>query len=268
MIPLLRPANPPLREWQGRRVWLIGGSSGIGAALAEQLAAAGALLILSARQPAPLAAVAARCRDAITLPLDITQPESVTAALAQLQQRAIALDVVVINAGTYQPLHATELTPETIRATLNTNLLGVLDSVAILLPTLLQQGSGHLVLVGSVAGYIGLPKSLAYGPSKAALINFAESLYLDLAPRGIAVTLVNPGFVATRLTAQNHFTMPALLQPEQAATAIMRGLARGQFEIHFPRRFTLFLKLLRLLPYRLWFALAARLTGDHDAQSR
>jgi len=97
-----------------------------------------------------------------------------------------------------------------------------------------------------------------YGPSKAALINFAESIRMDLAPRGIAVTLVSPGFVATPLTAQNDFHMPALITPQVAASEILKGLARGEFEIHFPKRFSRFLKLLRLLPARLYFALVSR----------
>jgi short-subunit dehydrogenase len=128
------------------------------------------------------------------------------------------------------------------------------------LPQLMAQGSGHISLVGSVAGYRGLPQSLAYGPSKAALIHLAETLYLDLQGQGIGVSLINPGFVQTPLTANNTFRMPALITPQAAAQAILRGWAGGAFEIHFPKRFTLWLKLLRLLPYRLYFALVKRAT--------
>jgi short-subunit dehydrogenase len=113
--------------------------------------------------------------------------------------------------------------------------------------------------VGSVAGYRGLPKSLAYGPTKAALINLAEALYLDLRPQGVGVSLISPGFVDTPLTAQNQFKMPALISPQQAAQAILRGWAHGDFEIHFPKRFTLWLKALQLLPYSLFFAATRRL---------
>ena len=125
----------------------------------------------------------------------------------------------------------------------------------------LAQGEGAIALVGSVAGYGGLPKATVYGPSKAALINFAEVLHLDLSPRGIGVFLIDPGFVATPLTAQNDFAMPALQTPAQAAEAIVDGFARGDFEIHFPKRFTCVLKLLQLLPRRLYFALIRRATG-------
>jgi short-subunit dehydrogenase len=135
--------------------------------------------------------------------------------------------------------------------------LRVLDAV---LPALLHQGYGHISLLASVAGYRGLPQSLAYGPTKAALINLAETLYLDLSPKGIGVSLVNPGFVETPLTSQNNFHMPALMQPAQAAKAMLKGWAKGRFEIHYPKRFTLWLKLLRVLPYRWYFALVRRAT--------
>jgi short-subunit dehydrogenase len=117
-----------------------------------------------------------------------------------------------------------------------------------------------MAFVASVAGYRGLPKAAAYGPTKAALINFAETLYLDLAPRGISVFLINPGFVATPMTAGNDFAMPALISPQEAAGEIIAGFAHGGFEIHFPRRFTNWLKLLRLLPYRFYFPLVRRFT--------
>ena len=133
-------------------------------------------------------------------------------------------------------------------------------ATAQLMPLFLRQGRGALAFVASVAGYRGLPKAAAYGPTKAALINFAETLHLDLAPRGLSVFLINPGFVATPMTAANDFEMPALISPQQAAEEIIAGFARGSFEIHFPRRFTYWLKLMRLLPYGLYFALVRRFT--------
>ena len=143
--------------------------------------------------------------------------------------------------------------------------MGALHSVAAVVPAMLQaaqQGrTPHLSLVASVAGWRGLPHSLAYGPTKAALIHLAENLYLDLRPQGVAVSVVNPGFVDTPLTAKNDFRMPALLTPEQAASAMLRGWEGGAFEMHFPRRFTTWLKLMRMLPYRWYFALVHRMTG-------
>ena len=145
------------------------------------------------------------------------------------------------------------------------NVTGALQVLAAVVPALLQAASAgrtpHLSLVASVAGWRGLPQSLAYGPTKAALINLAENLFLDLRPQGVGVSLINPGFVDTPLTAQNQFSMPALLTPEQAALAIVRGWERGQFEVHFPKRFTGVLKLMRCLPYRWYFPLVHRFTG-------
>lgn len=257
----MKPLNPRIRDWSRRRVWLVGGSSGIGAALARRLAARGAWLALSARDERKLADVAADCPGALTLPMDVTREGDYARVLQIIVERWGGVDLVILNAGTYAPLRAWEMTPEAVRRTFDVNFLGVADGVSAVLPQMLQQGAGAIAMVGSVAGYAGLPKAIAYGASKAALINFAETLYLDLAPRGIAVHLISPGFVATGLTAQNDFHMPALMQPDEAADAIIAGLGRGQFEIHFPKRFTRVLKLLQLLPYRAYFSLVGRITG-------
>lgn len=253
--------NERITQWRGRRVWLVGASTGIGAALARALSAQGAQLALSARRQDKLERLAADCPGSVLLPLDVTVSGSLQQALDALLAQWHGVDLVILNAGTYRPLHIEDLSPEASRETINLNLLGVMDGVSAVAPTLLRQGTGGVVIVGSVAGYAGLPKALAYGASKAGLINFAESLYLELAPRGVSVYLVNPGFVATPLTEQNDFHMPALMQPEEASAAILAGLARGDFEIHFPKRFTLWLKLLRLLPYRWFFPLVRRATG-------
>lgn len=276
---LFAPLNTPICDWAGRRVWIVGASSGIGEALALELARRGAHLALSARGAARLGAVCAACdaaagagssavcagkpppTGALALALDLSRDGELEQARDQLLAVWGGIDLVVFNAGTYRPLRAWELSADAVRETLATNLIGTLCGTAAVLPTLLAQGHGAIALVGSVAGYGGLPKATVYGPSKAALINFAEILHLDLAPRGIDVFLINPGFVATPLTAQNDFTMPALLTPAQAAEAIVAGFARGDFEIHFPKRFTRVLKLLQWLPRRLYFPLVRRATG-------
>jgi NAD(P)-dependent dehydrogenase (short-subunit alcohol dehydrogenase family) len=148
------------------------------------------------------------------------------------------------------------------------NYDGALVMLDAVLPHLLAQakaghplGAGHISLVSSVAGYRGLPQSLAYGPTKAALINLAETLYLDLQPLGVGVSVINPGFVETPLTAQNQFKMPALITPDEAARAILQGWKQGDFEIHFPKRFTRWLKAMRHLPYSAYFAAVRRSTG-------
>jgi short-subunit dehydrogenase len=254
--------NPKITDWRGKRVWLVGASSGIGASLARALAGRGARLALSARNAAALDARAAEIKGALVEPLDVTDPEAFAPALARILAAWGGVDVVVLNAGTYEPLRAWELTPERARRVMEVNLMGVIHGVAAVVPQLLAQGAGAIVIVGSVAGYRGLPKSLVYGASKSAIINFTESLWTDLSPRGVGVFLVSPGFVATGLTAQNDFKMPALISAEEAAGYIVKGLARGVFEIHFPKRFSRFLKVLEMLPYGLYFRLVRRLTGD------
>jgi short-subunit dehydrogenase len=129
------------------------------------------------------------------------------------------------------------------------------------MPAMLAAQRGHLSYVSSVAGFRGLPKSLAYGPTKAALINLAEALYIDLHDEGLGVSIINPGFVDTPLTSQNTFHMPALIKPAQAAIEIIAGWEAGRFEIHFPKRFTRWLKIMRCLPYSLYFKMTRRFTG-------
>jgi NAD(P)-dependent dehydrogenase (short-subunit alcohol dehydrogenase family) len=141
------------------------------------------------------------------------------------------------------------------------NYVGALHLLDAVLPQLLRQKAGHVSLVSSVSGYRGLPNALAYGPTKAALINLAESLYFDLHPHGIGVSVVCPGYVDTPLTEQNDYHMPALITPEEAATAMLQGWQRGHFEMHFPRRFTLWVKALKYLSDGLYFRAVRRVTG-------
>ena len=252
--------NTPLRDWAAQRVWIIGASSGIGAALATQLLQRGAHVAVSARRAEALQALVADHTVARVLAFDFTDDDAFGAACDDLFRAWGGIDLVVFCAGAYAPMRAWQLDANDIDRLLDINLRAPMAAAAQLIPRLLKQGSGALAFVSSVAGFRGLPKAAAYGPTKAALINFAETLYLDLAPRGLSVFLINPGFVATPMTAANDFEMPALISPQQAAEEIIAGFGRGSFEIHFPRRFTYWLKLLRLLPYGLYFALVRRFT--------
>ena len=262
-MPLFTPLNPPLPAWPDARVWIIGASTGIGAATAQMLLAAGARVALSARQEDKLREVAGSSAGARALiePLDFTDSTQLRAAQERIFGAWGGCDLVLVVAGTHQEIRAWELSARAADALLKINLNGPIAATAAVLPALLAQGNGAIGLVSSVAGFRGLPKALVYGASKAALINFAETLYLDVRPRGLGVYLINPGFVKTPLTDRNEFKMPALITAEEAAGEILSGLRAGKFEIHFPRRFTGALKLLRLLPYRAYFALIHRVTG-------
>lgn len=256
------PLNPPIRDWCERRVWVVGASTGIGRAIAERLVGRDARVAVSARRAAPLEAMVAEHPGRVmALPLDVTAPESIRAGVEALAARWGGLDLVLCVAGDYVPMRANRMDLDAARRLVDVNLVGVLNVVHAVLPTLLAQGNGGIGIVSSVAGFRGLPQSLAYGPTKAALINLAETLYLDLHRSGIAVHVINPGFVKTPLTDQNEFEMPALISAEEAAVHTLRGLERGEFEIHYPKRFTRLLKLLRVLPYRWYFPLIHRITG-------
>lgn len=251
--------NHPVTDWRGQRVWVIGASSGIGRALAEALLQRGARVALSARRAAELDEIARQHGDmALALPLDVTRDEDWDRAHALLQSAWSGCDRVVFCAADYVPMRAWTLDRSAAARLVDINLTGTLRGVATVLPAMLQQGHGGIAIVASVAGHAGLPRALVYGPTKAALINFAEALYLDLKPRGLDVCIINPGFVSTRLTAGNDFEMPALMTPAKAASEILRGMARGDFDIHFPHRFTRPLRLLRYLPDRFRLALLAR----------
>ena len=253
----LPPLNPPITDWNGKTVWIVGASTGIGRATAQALHARGARVVVSARKAEALAAFAQRHPGSRALPLDATNAAALRTAAAQLLAQG-PLDCVVYCAGHYQSMRANAMDVGEMVRHVEVNYLGALHLLDAVLPAMLARGAGHISLVGSVAGYRGLPQSLAYGPTKAALINLAETLYLDLHDKGIGVSIINPGFVQTPLTADNAFDMPALLTPEQAATAIVNGWQRGAFEIHFPKRFTLWLKALRVLPNRVYFYLMQR----------
>ncbi|EXI77260.1 MAG: putative oxidoreductase [Candidatus Accumulibacter sp. BA-94] len=253
--------NDRIEDWSGKRVWLLGASSGIGAALGTLLLARGARVAFSARNAARLAELAGNAERALVLPCDAADEASLHAAWEGLLAAWGGIDVALYVAGDYLPMRAWQLDAARARQMIAVNFGGAVSFAACVVPQLLRQGSGQIGFVASVAGYRGLPKSLIYGPTKAALINFAESLYLDLEPKGIGVRVINPGFVATPLTAKNDFAMPALLTPEQAAQQTIAGFASGAFEIHYPKRFTLVLKVLAHLPYRVYFPLIRRFAG-------
>ncbi len=255
----MRPLNRRIPDWRGRRVWVVGASSGIGAALATELLQLGARVAVSARRADRLQALAQDHASAIVAPFDIVDIDAWGAQYRAICDQAGGVDLIVFCAADYQPERSWEVTAAGAAHTLAVNLGSVYTGLATVLPDMLARGSGGVAIVASVAGYLGLPNASVYGPGKAALINLAELLYLDLHPRGLDVYLVNPGFVQTSLTAKNDFPMPALQTPQAAAQAIRRGLARGAFEIHFPKRFTWAIKLVRMLPYRLRFAMMANL---------
>jgi NAD(P)-dependent dehydrogenase (short-subunit alcohol dehydrogenase family) len=257
--------NKRIEGWGDQVVWIVGASTGIGRATAQRIHDEGAHVVASARSAPALAALARDRGRVWALPLDATDAAAVRAAAQLIVERHGRIDLVLYCAGHYKAMRATAFDLDEMLRHQEVNLSGAYHVLDAVLPQLLRQADcgnpAHLSLVGSVAGYRGLPNGLAYGPTKAALINLAESLYLDLQPRGVGVSLINPGFVDTPLTADNRFEMPALITPDEAARHIVSGWQAGRFEIHFPKRFTWWLKLGRLLADGLYFAAIRRATG-------
>jgi NAD(P)-dependent dehydrogenase (short-subunit alcohol dehydrogenase family) len=238
--------------------WITGASSGIGRELALLLAHRGVNVAVTARSAGKLDALAAGQPGILAFPADVTDDAAMRAIVPRIVATMGAIDLAVLNAGTWEPVAASALDPAVFARTMDVNYLGVVRSLAAVLPVMQERRAGRIAIVSSVAGYRGLPKAGAYGPSKAALISLAESLAPELGQAGIGLSLVNPGFVATPLTAKNDFPMPFMIAPEDAARRIVRGLERGRFEIAFPWQLVTILKLARILPYPLFLALVRR----------
>jgi len=249
-----------ISNFAGKRVWIIGASSGIGEACAKALLTAGAKVALSSRRVERLneIALSGNPDQSFVVPADVTHPLQLKNAYQAILSTWGAIDVLLFVSGVYIPLRADNFDIDAAEQTIDANLLGPMRAIALVLPEMLKAHAGHIAIVGSVAGYSGLPKALAYGPSKAGIINFCETLYYDLLPQGVSVHMISPGFVATEATAQNDFEMPALISADEAANEILQGIKSGEFDIHFPKRFSRFLKFLRILPYPIYFWIVRR----------
>lgn len=252
-----------------QRIWLTGATSGIGRALAERLLARGDRVALSGRDAAALEALAAGHDNALALPLDVTDRVAVRDAGRQLEAAFGGLDLVILNAGTCEYLDAREFDTDLVERVFAANFHGAIHCIDAALPLLrrarTQGGRPLLAATSSAAAYLPLPRSEAYGASKAALSHFLEALRLDLDAEGIDVSVIHPGFVRTPLTDRNDFAMPMRIEVDQAAEAILAGLARHRLDIHFPRRFTLLVKLAGILPAPLRYRLGRRLARPETA---
>jgi len=246
-------------------VWITGASSGIGRALALKLAGEGYKVAVTARDHEKLADLQAEANGLsggiIVLDGDVTDPEDMEHAFASIEYEHGALAMAIFNAGVYLPVHAEDLNRDDFEKTFAVNLSGVVNCLVPAVRHMKAKGQGQIAIVSSVTGYGGLPTSAAYGASKAALINMAESLKFDLDKMGIRIQVICPGFVNTPATQKNEFPMPSLISVDEAASEIAAGLKSQSFEISFPKRFTYQLKLLRMLPYSLYFWLLNRSTG-------
>lgn len=243
-------------------IWITGASSGIGKATAIAYAKRGETVLASARSEdklLDLAAIPGLSGKIIPCPVDVTDNQSILDFISAQLATGRLPTLAILNAGYYEPYALDQLTLAHFEKVNDINYLGVVRCLCALLPHFKLRGSGHISVTASAAGYAGLPRASAYGSSKAALINMCESLKPEMEQQNLRISVINPGFVKTPMTDKNSFAMPFLLSPEQAAQRIIKGLDSSTFDITFPRRFNWTLKLMGILPYRLFFFLTKRL---------
>jgi len=236
-----------------RTAWITGASSGIGRALAIALAQRGVKVAASARSPDKLTQVARQAPGIVPLPLDVTAAAIMADASRSITSTLGPIDLAVFSAGIWEAMSARNFSATKAARSMAVNYQGIVNGIEAVLPNMLERGEGHIALVASIAGYRGLGPTAAYGPTKAAVINLAETLENSLARRGIKVSVINPGYVDTPMTSGNTFPMPYLVSAEDAARRILRGLEKGKFEIAFPWQLVTLMKLARLMPNRLFF---------------
>lgn len=233
-----------MTQFAGKTIWMVGASHGLGREVARRLDQAGARLILSARSEDALEQLAGELRQAQPVPLDVTDMESV----ANAAQQAGPVDALLYNAGAYEPMRTQDWDSEAVLGMSDVNFTGALRVLGQVIPEFVKAGRGDITLVGSLAGYRGLPASIGYGASKAALISLAETMRHDLKDSGVTVRVVNPGFIKTRLTDKNSFKMPQLMEPEDAAGHVVAAMQSRRFRTDFPRPFSYAIKAFNLLP--------------------
>ncbi|MEL6478506.1 MAG: SDR family NAD(P)-dependent oxidoreductase [Pseudomonadota bacterium] len=241
--------------------WVTGASGGIGRAVTIALAERGWTVYATARTADALEDLATPYPGKIhPLPGDVTDLAAMRSAVSRITEQG-PLALALLNAGIYHPMRAQTFDAEKARLTFDVNLTGVTNALEPVLAHMIARGSGHVALTASVAGYRGLPNAAPYGATKAGLIALAESLAMDLVDCGVRISVINPGFVETEATSVNEFEMPMLMQPEEAARAIVRGLERPGFEIRFPWIFAMILRLVGLLPNRAYIWTVRKLLG-------
>lgn len=233
-----------MTQFSGKTFWLIGASEGLGRALAKRLDGEGARVILSARNRDRLEQLRDELQNALVVPLDVTDTAAVQKAAASVGP----LDGVIYNAGAYEPMRATDWDSDAALRMSDVNFTGALRVLGEVVPGFVRQGRGDITLVGSLAGYRGLPAAIGYGASKAALVSLAETMRFDLKGTGVTVRLVNPGFIKTRLTAKNSFRMPMLMTPETAAEHVLKAMRKRRFRTDFPAPFSWAIRCMDYLP--------------------
>lgn len=249
-----------MKSFSGKHIWIIGASTGIGAALARTLSKSGATLALSARSGDRLSDLNKELGGKHSvLTLDVSNVETLQEAAQNLQENWPRIDSVIFMAAIYAPTRLDKLDIKQAHKIVGVNLNGAFNTVHAVLPALLEQKQGQLILCASVAGYRGLPGGQPYSATKAAVLNLAESLRAEQSANGLDIKVINPGFVETPMTDKNEFDMPMMITANKAAEAITKGMKKKAFEIHFPKKFTFIMKFLRILPAWIYFRIANKM---------
>ena len=243
-----------------KTIWITGGSTGIGKALAIKFANKGWNVAISARRENLLKDISSVNENIHEFPLDVTDKSKCKEVFDEIKKKFQEVDICFFSTGTWNPKKEKDIDVEQIEDVFKVNFFGTLNSIKAVEEYFKNRKEGIITIVSSIAGYRGLPNSTGYGPSKSALNNLAESLYFDFKRSNVRVCLVSPGFIKTPMTDKNDFKMPFLKTPEFAAEKIYNGLINGSsFEIDFPKELTLILKLLKILPNRLYLYLIKKL---------
>ena len=244
-----------------KTIWITGGSTGIGKALAIKFAKEGWNVAISARRENLLKEVCDEHENIKSFPLDVTDKTKCKEVFQNILNTHQNIDICFFSTGTWDPKREKDIDVEQIENVFKINFFGTLNSIKAVEKYFKDKRSGTITIVSSIAGYRGLPNSTGYGPSKSALNNLAESLYFDFGRSNVRVCLVSPGFIKTPMTDKNDFKMPFLKTKEYAAEKIYDGLVnKNSFEIHFPKSLTMILKILSLLPNKIYFGLIGKLT--------
>ena len=241
-----------MRSFGGKRYWLVGASEGLGKALAKQLSDEGAHVILSSRSKDRLCEISNYLQGSSSVvDVDVADESSVRLAV----QKVGTLDGIVLLAGLYWPMRATEWQQEQVVQMADVNFTGFLRVLGMVVPEMVERDDGHIVITGSLAGFRGLSGAIGYGASKAAVMSLAESMYADLKNTGVDIQLVNPGFIRTRLTDKNNFSMPFIMEPEEAATRMLAHMRSDKFKLNFPTGFSWIFRLSQFMPDWLYYRL-------------
>lgn len=245
-----------MQTLSGKMIWLTGASSGIGEALAYELAKRGVKLAITARRGEILNAMVEKIEasggKAFAVPADVTDLAVLKDAARKIEAWGGPIDMVIANAGTHVVTKPEHFNAQEYIDLMNINFGGSMYTIEAALPKMLERKKGRVVVLASLAGSRGLPTAAAYGASKAALINFLESIRFHLKEHNVGVTIINPGFVKTPLTDKNDFEMPFLIDAGKSARIIADGLEKEKNDISYPIPFSWIIKTARVLPYAVY----------------